>query len=265
MKVTQACSFLIALAGFVGVVGCVVFIAASWYVCSQLHQANDRVFEVLDGSLAAVRTRVLDSQAQVQRSATAAEELGGAVQGWEARSEVPQLAARLQLADQADRLALALQEADQWLRVSVVSLQGLEEALQVGVSLGIPIDATLVTPAVERIEELRDRLGQPLRTVQQIDARAKEFAAGEALTERSRQMLELATRVAATLTEVQERMGEFVDTIEAIQTKGQTLQGRIRTYIHAARACVILLFVWMAAGQVALFRNAWKAYRRIPA
>jgi hypothetical protein len=72
----------------------------------------------------------------------------------------------------------------------------------------------------------------------------------------------LALRVAATLGEIDARLGESANKLSEVQAKGLHLKSKTHTYIAIAEIGAVLLIAWMAAGQAVLCLHGWKVYGR---
>ena len=153
---------------------------------------------------------------------------------------------------------LGLRQADLWLEMSGASIQGVQQALEIGSSLGAPVDAALVDPLLERLGALRRQLKQSTETIDGIREHLATTAEGKSLEERINQIAQLALRLVATLGEIDSRLGQFADRLADTQTKGQHLKKKTHFYIVTAEICAVLLIAWMAAGQVSLCRHGWR-------
>jgi DNA-binding transcriptional MerR regulator len=248
--------------GFLGVITCVAGIAAVWSVGSRLSRANEKVFDAVDKSLAAVRDRVLKTQRRVQELKITSEDIREGLKDWTRKAASERLASRLEVGVKAEQLVLGLQQADLWLEMSGASIQGVQQALEMGSSMGAPIDPALVDPLLEKLAGLRSQLKQATETVDGIRMRAAEMADGAPLEERIDQVVKLALRVAATLGEIDARLGESANKLSEVQAKGLHLKSKTHTYIAIAEIGAVLLIAWMAAGQAVLCLHGWKVYGR---
>ena len=186
------------------------------------------------------------------------------VRQW-ARAEAGQrLASRLEVERKAGRLAAGLRQADHWLEVSEASVESVQRALALGNSLSAPVDASLADPFREKLASLRSRLRQATETVDAVRERSAEIAEGKPPGERIEQLVQLALRVAATLGEVDARLGEFAAGVSATRDSARRLQSQTHLAIVAAQVVAVLLLVWMAAGQACLCRHGWNDFRRSP-
>jgi hypothetical protein len=248
-------SLLAVFLSLLGVVACAATIIIVWSVGSRLTQANENVFDGIDKTLAAIRGRVLRAQSRVQESKISTEDIEQSVRNWAAKEASERLASRLEIEDRAEQLALGLQQADLWLETSEESMRGVQQAFELGSSLGAPLDVQIVDRLLEQLAALRRRLKQSTQTVDGIRRRLSNTQEAEALEERIDEVARLALRVLATLGEIDGRLGKSAERFADAQTKVQSLRSKTHAYIVIATIGVILLIVWMMAGQISLYRR----------
>jgi cobalamin biosynthesis Mg chelatase CobN len=246
--------------GILGVVVCVAGLAGVWSLGSRLTQTSDKVFERIDETLAAVQDRFAGVQERVRESKITAEDIDQSLKNWTKKETRQRLASRLEVEKKAEQLVLGLRQADRWLEISGVSIQGIQQGLQLGSSLGAPVDVTLVDPWLERLGSLRSQLERSTETVSGIRDHAAEITAGDSREERVRQAIQLTLRVAVTLGEIDSRLGETADRLAEMQSRAQQQQSKTHRRIMTAIIGALLLITWMGAGQVSLCLHGWRAY-----
>lgn len=156
-----------------------------------------------------------------------------------------------------------MQQADDWLEVSESSAKLAQQALQLGISLGARIDTQVVDGLIDEIASLRGELGDATKLVENLHERAAAMAEGEVPQERVQQAIELAVRVAATLSSIDARLDRFGDRLLAARENVQELQSGTLGWIRIAAIMLSLLIAWMGAGQLALCYFAWNWLQRI--
>jgi hypothetical protein len=248
--------------GLLGVVVCVAGIAAVWSIGSQLSRTREHVFDGIDETLAAVRDRVLGAQRRVQESKITTEDIEQSLRDWTRKETSERLASRLKVEEKAGQLALRLQQADLWLQISGASIQGVQQTLEVGSSIGAPVDAALINPLLAKLALLRSQLKQATKKADEIRERAAEIANGESLEERIDQAVQLTLRAVLTLGEIDSRLGEFADRVSEIQAEAKRLRSKALRWIVTATIVAVLLIGWMGVGQASLCLHGWKGYRR---
>lgn len=254
--------WLALLVGIFGVVACATATVVVWSTGSRLRQTNEKVFDGIDNSLAVVRDRVLVAQRHVQESIITTENIRKNVRSWTREEAGERLASRMELEEKAEQVVQGLQQADLWVEMSETSIQSVQQVFEVGSSLGAPLDAASVDPLLEKLKALRSQIKESTETVDGIRERAAKVAEGEELEDGVNQVVQLARRLAATLGEMDVRLGQSAEQLAETQTKGRSLQATTRSYIVTAEVGAVLLIAWMAAGQVSLCRHGWKDARQ---
>lgn len=248
--------------GFLGVVVCLAGMVGVWSIGSRLNRTNEKVFDGIDKTLVVVRERVTDAQHQVQDSRITIDDIGQSLKNWTQKETRERLTSRIEVEEKAEQLVLGLRQADQWLEVSGESIYRVQQALELGSSLGAPMDAALVDPLLEAIGARRSQLETSTEMIDGIRERAAEVTAGESREERIDQAVQLTLRVVATLTELDSRLGESADRLLEVQSKAQRQHSKTHRQIVVAKIGVLLLIAWMGVGQTFLFLYGWKSFRR---
>ena len=249
--------FFTLLLGVLGVVVCAAAIVVVWSTGSRLSQTNERVFDRIDVSLAAVRDRILGAQQRVQGSKITTEDIGNGVRNWTQKKTSERLASRLEVEKKAGQLATGLRQADLWLETSEASILGIQQVFEMAGSLGAPVDDGVADTLLEKLGMLRGRLKESTETADAIRENIAKMAAGETPDERMSQVAPLALRIVATLGEIDTRLGNLAERLADTQTKGQHVESKTHFYIVAAEIFAVLLIAWMAAGQVCMCRYGW--------
>lgn len=245
------------LFGGLGVVVCAAAIVVVWSIGSRLSQTNERVFDRIDVSLAAVRDRILGAQQRVQESKITTEDIGNGVRNWTQKKTSERLASRLEVEKKAGQLATGLRQADLWLETSEASILGIQQVFEMAGSLGAPVDDGIADTLLEKLGMLRGRLKESTKTVDTFRENIAKMAAGETPDERISQVAQLALRIVATLGEIDTRLGNLAERLADTQTKGQHVESKTHLYIVAAEIFAVLLIAWMTAGQVCMCRYGW--------
>jgi hypothetical protein len=263
MSLKTLIPLLVFLLGLIGVIACAAAAAIGWSAGSRLSQVNQTAFERIDETLGTVRDRVLDAQRRVQESKVTTEDIQQRLKEFTRKKTSEKLETQLAIEKTTTTLSQGLQQADLWLQLSTTSIQSVQEAFELGNSLGAPVDPTSLEPLIGKLANLQSQLTQVSELVDGVRERATEIAGGEPQEDRIEQAVGLTLRALATLGQVDARLGESADRLFETQTKGQQLKSKTDAYILAARVGFILLIAWMAVGQFSLCRSGWKACRRI--
>ena len=122
-----------------GLVGCIACGAAAivlWSVSAQLRHTTESVFERVDNSLVIIQERTKRTQDRVQASAITTENIAASLKEWSKREAAQQLAERLNLAENSDKLRLAMQQADDWMELSATCAESVQQLLSIVSALG---------------------------------------------------------------------------------------------------------------------------------
>jgi hypothetical protein len=250
------------LLGLIGVIVCGAAGVVVWMAGSRLREANQAVYERIDETLGTVHGRFLDARTRVQESRVTTEEIQQSLKEVARDRTSKKLETQLEIEKKTETLGRGLQQADLWLQVSSTSLQSVHDALQLGNSIGAPVDPSTIEPLIGKLADLQSQLTQVSELVDGVRERAAAVESGETRDERIEQAADLALRAVVTFGKVDERLGETADLLVETQKKAQRLSSKTNAYIRAARALIMLLIAWMAAGQFSLGWSGWRAYRQ---
>jgi hypothetical protein len=264
MSVKKLIPLLSLTFGGLGVIACTAAAAFCWSAATRLSQVNQSAFETIDETLITVRDRILDAQGRVRESALTAEDINQSLKDFTRQKTVEQIENRLAIEQKTATLSKGLQQAESWLQLSTTSIQNVEQAFELGSSLGAPVDPASLEPLIRKLVDLQSQVSQVSASVNGLQERAAEIAGGEPQEDRMAQATALILRALATLGEVDARLGEFADRLLETRSKGEQLESTTNAYILTARIGSILLIAWMAAGQVSMCRSGWRAYRTVP-
>jgi chromosome segregation ATPase len=251
-------AWLLALAsGFLGVAACMVGVYAAWSLASRLERTNDKVFAMIDKGLASAQDRVRSVQERVKESKITSTEIGQGLRDWGTRRAKEGLASRLEIETRAVKLAGLLQTADSWLETSAESIRSVQQLLELGNSIGAPVDPASLEEVFENIISLRSTLQQTEGTVDGI----REFAANKEVdSEENRisRVTRLLGRILLTIGEIDTRLERSVMRLSELQTDARKLNATTSAYILVTTIGCYVLLAWTAAGQAVLCLWGWK-------
>ncbi len=163
---------------------------------------------------------------------------------------------RLEIENQAEKLAGHFHTADLWLETSAESIQSVQQILELVNSNGALLGPASFEEVLERIASLRSTLQQIEQTVDGI----REFAAdkeGESEDNRLSRVSKLLGRILATIGEIDTRLENAVTRLSELQIQAGQLKATTSTYILVASVACYVVLAWIAAGQAALCRVGW--------
>lgn len=249
--------------GAVGIAVCIVIAIGLWYLASRLTTVNDTAFDAIDKALTAVVDRTLDAGKSVQESKITAESIGETLRNRTLDKAAERLSSRLELEEKSKRLLSGIQQADHGLDVAAASMEVLQNALELGGSLGVPLDGSLVASLTDRIATLRAELQEATDTINGISEGVAELAEGDIALERKQQVVQLALRVALSLGEIDSRINSAASALSDTQATAKKVRAKMHSQILFGKTVFLLLIAWMAAGQVALLRQGMKNYQLV--
>jgi flagellin-like hook-associated protein FlgL len=238
--------------GLLGFVGCSLALVGVWRVGARLRQATEAFFEKVETTAVVVQSRLVQTRERLDASKVTADGMAQSLKDWAGREAVERLALRLDAERRTERMASALQQGDHWLEVSGSSVELIQRALSMASSAGAPVDPTAVDAIVEEIAHLQSRLAEATDFVSRIREWTAEASGGKPLNQRIKQAAELAVRVASTLGAVDSRLDKLADRFSQFQENLRELRVKTLRRIWLGTIAVMLLVLWMGAGQVAL-------------
>jgi hypothetical protein len=243
--------------GFLGVIGCMAGIFAVWLLGSNLQQANEKVFAVLDKGLAAAQDRVRAVQMRVQEAKITTNEVAEKLRDWTLMKTKERFVSQLEIETHAGKLVGHLQTADAWLETATESIRGVQQVLVLGDLLGAPVDPASLQDVVENLEDARSTLQ---RAEQSVDG-VRKFATakdGEPEENRVSRAVKLLARTLLTIGEVDTRLDASTTRLSELQTSARQLMKRTSTTIILTTIVGYLLLAWIAAGQISLCLCGWR-------
>jgi hypothetical protein len=238
--------------GFLGVLACLAGFYAVWLLGSRLEQANERVFSRIDQGLASVQDLVGRVQKRVQEAKITTAEVDQKLRDWTKRKATERLVSRLEIESRAEKLSGHLQTADSWLQTSTETIRGIQHILELGKSLGAPLDPAALEEVFEKLTAVRGTLQ---KTEQSVD-RIREFSK-EPEENRLPRIVKLVARTLLTMSEVDTRLENSVTRLAELQTDAQELKARTSNFIFVRTMACYLILAWMAVGQAALCLCGW--------
>jgi hypothetical protein len=259
---TRILRLLTSTLGVLGLVGCIAGVVLAWNARARLRQATENAFAAIDDSMVTLRERITQTQARLEASKVATEDMAEALRNWSAKEAKERLSLQFDLVDGTARLEAALRQADHAMEFSASAAEWAQKALSVVGSAGATADTTSLDRLTAEITSLRLRLADTTEVV----ARIRESTAGaseeKVLAERIEQAARLTIRVGATLGSIDPRLATLETMLSETQANILAARTRILRWMLLATVAVSLLAIWMAAGQAALCVLAWTSSGR---
>lgn len=252
-------TFVMSIAGWVGVVLCVAAAVGVWWLYSAAANATDVVADRAGESLAAARGAIDRASDRLEASQITAGKLTGLVERWArertARAAAERLAERADLETALDQVTAAVAYADDWLALAESSI-GLAE--QFDALVAAPSDAddeSVLADAAENLAALRTRAAEAKRGIERV--REALFGGDDkpSLADRAERAKRLVVALVATVTSLDERLDGFGETLAAGERRVERIRATTKGWLLLAAVLATVLAVWMGAGQVCLARR----------
>jgi hypothetical protein len=257
MILKRGMALLALTAGFLGVVACLAGIYAVWLVESRLDQANERVFVTLDRGLASAQDRVRGVQKRLRESKIRTSEIAKNIRDWSRNEAKDRLLSAVEIERRAENLAGYLQTAEQWLETATESIRAIQNFLELGATVGAPVDAISLEDVLEEVTSIQGKLQE---TEQWING-VREFTvnrADESDDNRLVRILKLLGSTELTAGVIDTRLEKSVTRLSQIQADAQQWKAKTGRYIMLTALGGYLLLAWIAAGQATLCWCGWK-------
>ena len=250
---TPATRHLVSLLGAVGALLCVAGSLAVWYAESRIDRAQERVFKRVDQSLEGVDRRLVETHNLAAQSKITVEEIRQRMQDWTKKEASERLATKFGVEAKVQQLASGLHQAELILERSQDAVEHVRQVLDASEELGISLNADSIGPLLERIEDIKEDLKDAIDTAQSLVHIAE---GGDAMEKPMEQVSKIAARLLATFGKIDSRLVSFRDRLADAQDSIRRLIAKTHTRILVVAVFATLLLLWMAAGQICLFRWA---------
>jgi hypothetical protein len=248
---------LLALAfGVIGVVACMAGVYAVWSLESRLDRTNDKVFATLDSGFASAQDLVRRVQARVAEAKITTTEIGRKLRDRSRTEAKERLVAQLEIESRVEKLAGHLQTAESWLETSTESIRSVQRVLELGNSIGVPMDPTSLEEVLANITSLRSTLKEAERAVDGIRAFTTDEE-GESEENRLSRVTKLLGRILVTIGEIDTRLEESITRLSGLRADARQLKATTSAYILVTTIGCYMLLAWIAAGQAALYWWGW--------
>jgi peptidoglycan hydrolase-like protein with peptidoglycan-binding domain len=245
------------LFGLVGTLACLAGAYAVFQITARLEQANDRAATVIDHGIVSAGNRVRGVQQRVHAAKITTGEIQTKLGQCTTQQVQERLATQFDLERRMDVLSTHLETGDAWLESSSDSLRNLQKLLEISHSLGGRYDEASLDIALEKIDATRTALQDAEQKVQEI----RNFAtgvAGETDENRLARILKMIVRILATMDVIGTRLDDGIARLDAMRDTVKEGSKTIARDLSLAKIALLFVLFWIAAGQVALFRNGWR-------
>jgi len=250
--------WLVAAAGLVGFVVCLAGVFAVWQVSTRLDRLNGTVFGRIDQSISAVQTRLNLVKRHVEQSKRTTAEFSQRLVAWTEKETTVDVVKSLGIQQKVEQMGTGLQEAERWLDVSLATIDGVRQTLEMANSSGIPVDSGVVGTLHQKLDQLRGKLSEARQVITGLERYAQGAGDSQPLAAKSAEISRLAGRAVSVLTDVDKLLGEGSAEIGETQKSASQLKSKLDRWLFLVPALVSLVFVWMGSGQAALCILGWR-------
>ena len=244
------------LLGALGILLCVTGSLAVWYVESRINRAQKQVFDRIDQAFSGINSRLTETQNLVVKSKISIEEIQQRMEDWTKKEASDRLAAKFDVEARVQQLAAGLRQAELMLELSTETIQNVRQALEVGVELGLTLNADSVDSLLERIAYIKQDLRHAIDTAESLGQHFGEGRDDESMGKRAEQAAMIAARLLATFGKVDSRLASFRGRLTDARDAIRQLNAKTHTRVVAVAVCATLFLLWMAAGQLCMWRWA---------
>lgn len=242
-----------------GALGTVICLAASlgvWYVESRVDLARKQLFERVDQCVTSIDGRLIAIQKVVAKSKITFDEIQQHIDDWTKQEASERLSVRFDLEAKLQRLIAGVRQAEGMLEISRETVQHIRHILNIGADIGLSMNADFTLPLLERIADIQKDLSQAIDTAEHLvqfigDDRDDQLRGG-----RAEQLATIAGRLLATFGTVDSRVESFRDRLTNAQEALREVSSKTHARIVFVSVCATLFLLWMAAGQICLWRWA---------
>ena len=218
------------------------------------------LFGRVDHNLSEIRQRVPPVKERCEAAKITVHDIERTLREWTKREAGEQLSERLELSERTERIASSVQQADQWLEMSELSLELVQHMLFARRPTE-PVESNSVGALLEEISNLRTQLSEIEDFTNAVHERTAPGGDGKPLRKRIEQALQLAVRTAATMGLIESGLEELDEKLSRVQFDLRKMENSTLRWILIAALGITLLMIWMSAGQVSMCRWAWRGIR----
>jgi len=153
-----------------------------------------------------------------------------------------------------------LRQAELMLELSHETAVHVRQALEVGAEFGFSLNTDAVDPLIERLADIKVDLSRSIDTAQRLGQHMGESRDDESVATRAKQAATIVARLLTTFGKVDSRLASFQGRVTHAQNAIGDLNAKTHTRVVAVAVCVTLFLLWMAAGQLCLWRWARNRY-----
>lgn len=248
-------SFLGCLISVVGTLGCVVALLLTWWVSYRISEATQRSFELADQGISHLTQFTDRTEQRIGDLKISTDRLGGQLQSWVSAKEDQWEPARSLVSEEIGALSQGLQKADHFLELTQSPLSIMQNVSETLDSAGVSKPKIAVQKMADDWNGVKSRLDQATAALAEVEQKLQsEVPATERASNQPVATLsQMVVRIGVTLGNVDERLDTFKQQINQVQHSLQQGKETVKGWERTVTVLMSFVWVWMAAGQVALF------------
>ena len=157
--------------GSFGIIACIAAMIILWIGSVHLYRVTERLFGNMNQSLVAIQQRIAQTQGRLSAAAATTKDIEAALRGWAQEEVEKRLSSRQNAVERIEKLAAALQQADQWLEIAGTSATLVQQLLSFNSSTSVAEDSAIGDRLIDGIASVRAQLPETIALVNNIRTR----------------------------------------------------------------------------------------------
>ena len=213
------------------------------------------MFNEVDLSLSRVSERLGAIQEVAANAKFTVEELQQRISEIAHQEAIAQLADQFELKEKGQQLGAGLQQATLTVEAVKEAVEQVGKVVKMGNELGLSIDAAWLEPLLKAIADVQAELGRASEAAGNLSEHLGAGRDDATLGERAERVANVLARLLATFGNVDSRLEAFQDRLTASQANIKQVSSQTHFRMVAVAVVATLFLLWMAAGQVCLWRH----------
>jgi hypothetical protein len=209
----------------------------------------------MDQSLSRAGDVVAEAQKAVQESKITVAAVRQEAQSLARAAASQRLGTQLRLQADIARLESGLAKAGLLLDTSRATAEDIHQALLLSSQLGIPLQPEILDPVLETLTRLQSSVQAAQKAVPNAGPGNRDDDTNGSTETLGERALRVTTRVGTTFGEIDTRLGRCRSRLTDAQGQIASLRRQAHRRILAVAIVATLLLVWMAGGQISLWRR----------
>ncbi len=258
------------LSGFcligLGAIGMAVGLAgimALWIGAARLRQINSRLFRQVDQLIVQVDQRTTKAREAVVETRDLVNALKQKLQATAKDLLAERVASLPEVENIEGRLVVAMERSDELLTISASAVELMDQLLA---TIGViqsegSADQQNSSDLMATIRSTRESLTSASEVLTDVQRRLAEIREKRGVEVNLSEITKLSLGMVSKLDVVQTQLAEFRSRLNEVKNRTTQLQDKIKNWILASQCLILLLIVWMSAGQFCLLHYGRRLLR----